>query len=99
MTPEMHSKYSDYIAHAVRFIKKETGFYLPENTMLCCRGTSELSDIDDICGFKIYLATIPSSYEFWFCFPSAELGYFQINKSLEEFFNLYDFDIDHNNVK
>jgi len=86
------SFYAEYIAGAIRFCYENTGFYFPDETIICVKSYSELAEHSEILGFKIYAMDMPSSFDFWLAFPSDNNGIYILHKTLEEYFNLYDID-------
>ena len=92
MNPELRSQYVEYIAEAIRFAIKETGMDFPKETIIVAKSYSELANLNDILGLKIYVMDMPSSYDFFIAFPSENVKHYKLQKSFLDFLNLYDFD-------
>jgi len=86
------SKYARYIAHAIRFTTKETGLEWPDDTYIITTSSNELAEVDSILGMKVIVADIPSSFDFYFGFPSAFEKEYPLQRSLRYFFEAYFLD-------
>lgn len=89
MTSETRAKYVEYIAEAMWFAEKETSMKWPDETIVVVKSFSELSEIDEIIGLKIYVTDMPSSYEFFIAFPSRHEKEYGLQKAFGEYQELY----------
>jgi hypothetical protein len=78
------STYAKYIAEALQEAQRVTGINLPEGTVLVAKSYSPLAAYDEIIGMKIFVMDMPSSYEFFIAFPSANEKYYPLQKAFCE---------------
>lgn len=93
MILETRAKYAEHLAGAIRFAEKETGLKWPDETIIVAKSYSELSEIDEIIGIKIYVMDMPSSYEFFVAFPSCLEKERGLQKAFSEYQELYPMSI------
>jgi len=84
MNKETRAKYADYIAKCMREAMKETGLTWPDDTILCVKSWSELAELDEIIGIKVFVTDIPSSFDFFFAFPSENESCYRLLKAFRE---------------
>lgn len=94
MNQEIRSKYATYISAAIRYIQKESGLVLPEDTILITKSYTGLYEIDDMIGLKVFVCDIPSAFDFYIAFPSENMQYYKMQRYFQEYLDSYPFDID-----
>ncbi len=91
MNIETRIKYADYIAKCIREASIETGVNWPEETILVVKSYSELANIDEIIGMKIWVMDMPSSFDLFVAFPSENVDCYKLQKAFRE--NVESFDL------
>jgi len=93
METETRIKYADYIGECIRIASKDTGLDWPDDTILCVKTCSELAELDEILGMKIWVMDMPSSYDFFIAFPSENVDCYILQKAFRENMECFALDI------
>ena len=88
------TKYADYIATGVRFATQEKGLPWPDTTIIITKPWSELSKLDTLLGWPIYVTEMQSAYDFHLSIPANEESSRKLLKSFDEYLNLYSLDLE-----
>jgi len=86
------SNYANYIAKCIRVATEETGIQWPADTILCVKTYSELAELDEIIGMKIWVMDMPSAYEFFPAFRSENIDCYKLQEVFRENLELFVMD-------
>jgi len=84
MTEEGRSKYAGYLAKCLMEATKETGLKWPDDTILCVKPWSEIAELAEILGIKVFVVDIPSQFDLFLSFPSKNVEKYKLLKSFRE---------------
>ncbi len=90
MTPERRSVLAEYVASAVRYAAKDTKMQWPEDTIIVAKSYTELAELDDIIGMKIYIMDMPSSFDFFVAFKAENVEHSKLQKAFLEYLEMYN---------
>ena len=92
MDQNTRSSYANYIAKCIRVATQETGIQWPDDTILCVKSYSELAELDEIIGMKIWVMDMPSAYDFFPAFPSKNIDCYKLQRVFRENLELFVMD-------
>jgi len=90
MKTERRSEIAEYIAAGIRFAARETKLQWPEDIIIVAKSFSELVDLNEILGIRVYVMDMPSSYDFFIAFPAENEISYKLQKAFLEYMDLYD---------
>ncbi len=93
MNTETRAKYADYIAECLQMAANETGVEWPKDTILVVKTYSDLAELNEIIGMKIWVMDMPSSFDFFVAFPSNNVDCYKLQKVFKENLDCFTFDI------
>jgi len=89
MNKESRVAYAEYLAKCLREAANETGIKWPDNTILCVKAWTEIAELDEIIGIKIFVVDIPSPFDLFFSFPSKNEDSYKLLKAFRENLELF----------
>ena len=92
MIQEIRAIYADYIAAAIRYAVNETGVAWPKGTVLVTNYYQQLAEEEEIVGMKVFVAKIPTSFDFFPVFPAENVDSVGLLRAFSEFLEITPFD-------
>lgn len=89
MKTARRSQYADFIAKGIQYAIKESRLEWPASTILVTTPFSEMAEIDEIMGMRIFVTGIPTSFDFFPAFPAEYTEKYKLFKYFMEYMELY----------
>ena len=89
MKVERRDKITDYIVAGLQYAMMETGLEWPDDTIIVTKTYSEIADVDEMLGMKVYVVDVLRPFEWFVGFPSENIESYKLQRKLMEYIDLY----------